>query len=143
MYYVDTCIWLNLFKKEGDSRKGKPYWQIAGEFFQEIKQRGIEIYVSDAVLKELKSTLGDDYQKFESIFKEECIIMIESSEDDRVSARKLEVDCLLGFADCLHIAISKKRDLVLVTRDKDLLDFTRNIIVAEKPETILNRLSYV
>jgi len=31
-YYVDTSIWLNFFKKEGDPTKGVPYWQLAKAF---------------------------------------------------------------------------------------------------------------
>ena len=31
-YYIDSCIWLNMFKNEGDSSKGVPYWKIAKEF---------------------------------------------------------------------------------------------------------------
>ena len=35
-FYIDTCIWLNLFKKEGDPSKGVPYWKIAEDFIDAI-----------------------------------------------------------------------------------------------------------
>jgi len=35
-YYLDANIWLNLWKKEGDSSKGVPYWQIAKDFIDKI-----------------------------------------------------------------------------------------------------------
>ena len=35
-YYVDSCIWLNLFKKEGDPTKGAPYWKITQEFLEGV-----------------------------------------------------------------------------------------------------------
>jgi len=34
LYYVDSCIWLNLFKKEGDVAKGVPYWEITKKFIE-------------------------------------------------------------------------------------------------------------
>jgi len=36
-YYLDSCIWLNLLKKEGDASKGKPYWQIAKDFIDNLQ----------------------------------------------------------------------------------------------------------
>ncbi len=35
-FYLDSCIWLNLFKKEGDSSKGVPFWKIAEDFVNKI-----------------------------------------------------------------------------------------------------------
>jgi len=54
IYYVDTCIWLNLINREGDESKGVPYWKIAEDFLNQIKNNlDIKIIVSDSVLKEL------------------------------------------------------------------------------------------
>jgi len=35
-YYIDTCIWLNLFKKEVDSKSGIQYWKFAKDLIEEI-----------------------------------------------------------------------------------------------------------
>lgn len=37
-FYLDTCIWMNLFKKEGNPEKGVPYWKIAKEFINNLKK---------------------------------------------------------------------------------------------------------
>lgn len=50
-YYVDSCIWLNLFKKEGDSTKGVPYWQLTKELAEQIENNKELIFVSAIVLK--------------------------------------------------------------------------------------------
>ena len=42
-YYVDSCIWLNLFKKEGDTTKGTPYWKLAKDFLEMIKTKPEEL----------------------------------------------------------------------------------------------------
>ncbi|MFC1800816.1 hypothetical protein ACFLYT_02040 [Nanoarchaeota archaeon] len=52
-YYLDTCIWLNLFKKEGDAARGTPYWKITEDFIKYIEENNKQIIVSTIVLKEL------------------------------------------------------------------------------------------
>ncbi|MBI5072415.1 hypothetical protein HZA99_01210 [Candidatus Woesearchaeota archaeon] len=56
--YVDTCIWLNLFKKEGDATKEIPYWKIAEEFFAQARRtQEIKVFVSTIVFRELSYKL--------------------------------------------------------------------------------------
>jgi hypothetical protein len=66
IYYVDTCIWLNLFKKEGDSTKGTPFWKIADEFVGKVMVSGSEIVYTDIVLRELEIVLP--VQEFKDSF---------------------------------------------------------------------------
>ncbi len=42
-YYVETCIWLNFFKKEGDATKGIPYWKLARDFVDQVGDRNEKI----------------------------------------------------------------------------------------------------
>ena len=49
----------------------------------------------------------------------------------------------LSFGDCMHMSISKRMGLGLITRDKDLLKKAKTIIPANRPETIVNQLSDV
>ena len=141
-FYVDTCIWLNLFKKEGDATKGKPYWKIAEEFTEEVKLTpDSKIVVSTIVLKELTFKLGSEYHIAETFFKKagEGIMLIKSISEDYDDARKVETRHAfrIGFLDCLHIIIAKRIGAVLVTRDKELLLVAKEYGEANKPENLV------
>ena len=64
-YYLDSCIWLNLFKKEGDPAKGVPYWKLAQDFVKQAEGNGDLIFVSTIVLKELTFKLNQIRKVFE------------------------------------------------------------------------------
>ncbi|MEM4263455.1 MAG: type II toxin-antitoxin system VapC family toxin [Candidatus Woesearchaeota archaeon] len=142
-YYFDSCILLNLFKKEGDSTKGKPYWEIAKEFIDKAKlSEDTELFYSSFVLREVESKLKDKQifmKNKEFLEKEAGIAFIEANEEDFSFARKLESEFLyeLSFYDCMHIAICKRLSLVLVTRDRNLISFARRYIFAAKPEDLV------
>lgn len=142
-FYVDTCIWLNLFKKEGDPTKGIPFWKIAQDFIDKVMfSMGEEIIYSGLVLKEIKFKLNNDElfaEKLSFLRGEERFRFVELTEEDYSFARKLESEIMyeLSFYDCLHIAICKRLNLALVTRDNDLIKFARRFITAEKPEYLL------
>ncbi len=67
--YVDSCIWLNLFKKEGDQIKGVPYWQLAQDFIKQVEDEKGTIIVSTIVLKELYFKLGEKFDYAKRFFK--------------------------------------------------------------------------
>jgi predicted nucleic acid-binding protein len=139
-YYLDTCIWLNLFKKEGDSTKGAPYWKIAKDFLEQIKSDE-KVIVSTIVLKELIFTAGDKFELIKSFFKaSEFIEIIKTVPEDYDFARKLENEDRLriSFYDYLHIAIAKRINALLITRDKDLITKANKLIQANKPEELIN-----
>lgn len=140
-YYVDSCIWLNLFKKEGDASRGKPYWEIAEEFVEwVIHSADSEIIYSGIVLKEIKFKLPSelDSNEKEAYLKRE-FTPVRVTEEDKAFARKLEAESnyQISFYDCIHIAICFRLALILVTRDKSLLVFARRYIMAEKPENLI------
>lgn len=69
-FYVDACIYLNLWQKEGDETQGIPYWKLAEEFFEKLEETGAVIYYSGFLLKEIKficlktnSITKQDYSK--------------------------------------------------------------------------------
>ena len=140
LFYLDTCIWLNLFKKEGDSTKGIPYWRIAKDFIEKvIFSDDKEIIYSGLILKEIKFKFKNDeiFKEKELFFKEEIKFrFVKTAEEDYSFARKLESELMyrLSFYDCLHIAICRRLNLVLVTRDADLIRFARRYILVEMPE---------
>src|SRR3989344_1127804 len=139
-YYVDTNIWLNLFKKEGDYTKGIPYWKIAKEFIEKVNEDNDKIIVSTIILKEIYFTVKDKFNLIKRFFKEsEFIEIINTMPEDYSLAREWErIDGKLSFYDYLHTAISKRLSLVLITRDSDLIEFARAHIQVSKPEDLIS-----
>jgi len=136
-FYVDTCIWLNLFKKEGDAAKGIPYWKIAKDFIDKVKKDKDKIVVSILILKELSFKAKEKFCIIKEFFKDEGYIeIVKVIRDDYIFARKLESESGFGisFFDCLHVAISKRLDLTLITRDKGLIGFAAGYVEVKKPE---------
>lgn len=138
IYYLDSCIWLNLFKKEGDASKGTPYWKIAKDFIAYVKASGGVIAVSRIVLKEVYFQFHEDFAEVEQLFaKEPCIGIIEIEDEDYALARSFErTHGLLSFYDYLHLAIAQRRGFWLITRDRALLEFARKHITALRPEDV-------
>ena len=138
--YLDSCIWLNMFQKEGDVSKGIPYWQIALNFIEEVRKNKSKIYVSTIVLKELHYILGDNFQKVIDYFKQtDFIEIIKTKNKDYNLARKFEVEdnSKISFYDYLHTAIVRRLGCVFVTRDRDLLNFAKNKISVNLPEKLI------
>ncbi len=140
LYYVDTSIWLNLFKKEGDPTKGVPYWKIADDFFKKAKiSSDTKICISTIVLKELSYKLKIEFFLIHNRLKRKAVIFKVLNED-YLFARDIEKKhtYTLSFADCLHIAIAKRNDCVLVTRDRELLEIGNIYVLSKKPEDLIS-----
>ncbi len=138
LYYLDTCIWLNLFQKEGDPTKGKPYWEIAEEFIGEYKG---EIAYSGIVLRELEINLEkNDFQRRKKFLEESIFKKILVIEEDKQKARKLEsmYGFTISFYDLVHMFTTKRIGAILITRDKQLLRVAKeNGVSVKKPEELL------
>ncbi len=137
-YYIDTCIWLNLFKKEGDPSKGVPYWEIAERFIEEVISFGDKIYFSGIILKEIKNKLPEEKYEESIIYLKEKSLKINLIEDDYSFARKLESEWEyeIGFYDCIHVAVCKRLEMILVTRDKALIKEAKKYISVIRPEEL-------
>ena len=136
-YYVDSCIWLNLFKKEGDETKGVPYWKLAKDFIEDENN----IIVSTIVIKELSFKIEEKLNYVMKFFKDnESIKMIKTVPEDYDLARKFEdeEEVKRSFYDYLHVAISKRLNIPLITRDKDLIAFAKKHIEVYRPEELIN-----
>ena len=139
-YYVDTCIWLNLFKKE----EGKvPYWMFAKDFLEKVMFSKDIIYYSGFILRELEFVLNDQelFKNKLLFFKEEkSLVFVKAKDEDYVLARKIESDngYKIGFYDCLHVAIAKRMKSVLVTRDNDLIFVANKYVLVSKPEDLIS-----
>ena len=134
-YYVDSCIWLNLFKKE--TRKGVKYWKFARDFIDNYKDK---LIISTIVLKELSFVLDKKFEivrEFFNDYKELSIVKTRSVDYDFARFLERKHDFTLSFYDFLHIAIAKRLDVCLVTRDKDLIRIARCHVKVVKPEELL------
>ncbi len=142
-YYIDSCIWLNLFKKEGSPEEGIPYWKIAKDFIEKVMfSEDEEIVYSGLILKEIKYKLGTRslFRGKELFLKEERKFrFVKVIKEDYIFARKLEssLSYELSFYDCLHLVICKRLGLTLITRDNNLIKIARKYIHVEKPENLL------
>lgn len=100
-----------------------------------------KITYSGFILKELKFILNNEELFNEKVlfFKEE-FKFIKTTEEDYSFARKLESELKyeLSFYDCLHIAICKRLNFILVTRDEILIQFAKEHIQVDKPENLLS-----
>ena len=139
-YYVDSCVYLNLWQKER-SKLGRPLWKYAKNFFERIEQEKSVIYYSGFLLKELSFILT------ESEFTKKRLMFESSHNFKRIKltlneyelARKIESkDRGVGFYDIIHMLLSKKTNSILVTRDRALLKLAKKYnIRAKNPEQIL------
>jgi len=120
-YYVDTCIWLNILKKE------KLFYKSSKELIESN-----EITISTITLKELsyKINLNNIITQLNFLTKIE-----KTKNEDYLLARKYEKEnnFNLSFYDYLHVAIAKRLFLPLVTRDRDLIIFAKTHIQVFKP----------
>ena len=131
-YYIDSNIWLNLFKKEGDPTKGVPYWKIAKDFLEQVIFSEHQIAYSGFVLKELKYNLKDRRlfeEKKKFLEDESKFVFVKAKVEDYDYARKLESEhnFILSFFDCIHIAICQRLGFFLVTRDKLLMKIAKKV----------------
>ncbi len=139
-YYAETCIWLNLFKKEGYITKGVPYWKLAKDFIEQVEDQNGKIIVSTIVLKELYFTATDKFNHIKKFFKEsEYIEIVKTTPEDYGLARKWEQENgALSFYDYIHVAIAKRLNIPLVTRDEELIEFAKARIEVFKPEELIS-----
>jgi predicted nucleic acid-binding protein len=142
-YLVDTCIWLNLLRKEGDSRKGVPYWRIAQMFLKKAAEQEAKIFCSRVILRELQINLSaDEFIKARSVLSD-CD-EIELSKEDVKTARKMESDLRfeISFYDLLHIILAKKAGAVLITRDRQMMEVAREYgVECSLPEKLCTKMS--
>ena len=139
LYYVDSCIWLNLFKKEGDPTQGVPYWKLAEEFIEKIMFSDNTIVYSGFVLKEIGYTLNDKelFEEKQEFMKEEPQFhFVKATPEDYDFGRKLESEFKfeISFFDCMHIAICNRVRCILVTRDRLLIEKAKKYVSVDKPE---------
>ena len=136
--YIDSCIYLNLWQKEGNEKFGVPYWKISEDFFENCTKENVTIYYSCFVLKELKFVLAEnEFKEKRKLF--DSFKKISISDEEISLARKIESELRyeISFYDIIHILLALKTNSILVTRDKKLLIAAKKYsVIAKKPEEI-------
>ncbi|MEK6963003.1 MAG: type II toxin-antitoxin system VapC family toxin [Nanoarchaeota archaeon] len=140
LFYVDTCIYLNLWQKE-TGRSGAPYWKWAQEFFEKYNTEDTVFYYSGNILKELRFILGEKafLQKREKLVRSENHKRLFLTNENIQQAREVErqLKRCISFYDILHLLYSKKVCAVLVTRDRKLIETAPKYgVVAKRPEEL-------
>lgn len=140
-YYIDTCIYLNLWQKEV-SFSGVKYWQIAKNLFERIDQKNETIYYSGFILKEINFILNNkEFENNGILFKNTPNfkrVFLESRELEE--ARKIEraSHFEVSFYDIIHMILARKSNSILITRDKRLMNLASKYNIKVKlPEDIL------
>ncbi|MFH1506399.1 MAG: PIN domain-containing protein [archaeon] len=141
-FYIDSCIYLNLWQKEGDETKGMPYWLISKSFFERFDNERSVFYYSGFILKELSHALPESKfsEKTDSFKASSNYRKISLSSTEFHLARKIEseINYDISFFDIIHMLLAKKTDSILVTRDKELLKTAKQYgIKTKKPEDLL------
>ncbi len=138
-FYVDSCIYTNLWRKEEVEHK-KKLWEIAEHFFSRREQD--TIYYSGFVLKELKFVLSaDDFRKCRlTIIARLNFRRLFLSDSEMAIARKIEteINYEISFYDIIHMLLAKQADAILITRDRKLINIAlRYGVEAKLPEEAL------
>jgi len=136
-YYVDSCIYLNLWQKEID-KSGNPLWEYAKAFFE--KTENSIIYYSGFLLKELMFILDtEEYLQKRELFEDSLNFkkVILSNEEFQLAVQIKKQNKELSLYDIIHLIIAKKTNSILITRDKVLMQVAGQFsITAKRPEEI-------
>ena len=135
--YLDSCIWLNLFKQEIGNNFNKPFYRYC---YNILINQDFIIFYSRIIIKEIKYVLRNNllfkrkkefivfYHTYINLYKRDYELAREFEELDRAN---------LSFYDYLHISICKNNKFILITRDNDMIEFAKKHIIVYKPEEIL------
>ncbi len=138
-YYVDTCIYLNLWTKEVDEH-GNKLWEFAKDFFEKIETEESIIYYSGFLLKELLFLLStEEYLQKRELFDSSPNFKkaILSKEEYELAKKISKENKAISFYDVIHMLLAKKTNSVLVTRDRLLIQLAKNYsVTAKKPEEL-------
>lgn len=137
-FYVDTCIYLNIWNNESDSN-GKNVGQESKIFLEKIKKAGAKIFYSGFILKELLFNLPMEtyLEKLEKFENSKEFEKIKLSQSEYYEILELSKDLKISKFDLAHIYLARKTHSVLVTRDKELLSYANQLgISAHFPEEL-------
>lgn len=135
-FYLDTAIWRDYFEDRGDGTS--PLGEFAFQFLRKCRENNAVVFVSDAVVLELKIRFSE--QQVKEIFSSfESVIKWLDASGKQVSEAREEWkkrNKALPFRDVLHAIIARDNNAVLVARDKHFFGLLPSIAEVQKPEEI-------
>jgi hypothetical protein len=136
-----TCIYLNLWKKEVDEQ-GNLLWEFAEKSFKKAESENSIIYYLGYLLKEIMFIFDEKQfiDKLELFNYSPRFIRVTLNKEEYEEAQRLKnmINSNINFFDILHILLARKTNSVIVTRDRELMEFAKRINVQTKePEDIL------
>ncbi len=139
---MDTCIYLNLWKKEVDENNN-PLWFYAKNFFEFAEMNKSKIFYSGFILKEFLFLLSTEEYLGKREFLEENKLfektVLKEEEYKEALAIKNKINTNCSLFDVIHIILAKKTDSVLITQDKELLWLARCYnLTAKTPQEVIN-----
>ena len=142
-YYVDACIYLNLWQKERGNLFGKPCWPLAKNFLDKAINSKSIIYYSGFLLKEMKFILSEkEFENKVKIFSYHAnFIKLGLIDGEFQFARRIErkIKYKIGFYDIIHMILARRTNSILITRDKNLIKISKKFgVIAKKPEEIIH-----
>jgi len=141
-YYIDTCIYLNLWQKEIEDHTRALLWKFAKDFLEKAETEDSIVYYSGYLLKELSFILEKDVfnKKLQMFNFSPNFKRISLSIDEYNLARKIEKESNyeVSFYDIIHMLLAKKTNSILITRDKKLIKISKkHNVTARTPEEVL------
>ena len=142
LFYVDTCIYLNLWQKEKEETLGIPHWKSAKDFFEKCDNKDSIIYYSGFLLRELEFILDSpEFNQKHQLFRQSPNferIFLSEGEYNQARIIEYELNYGISFFDVMHMLLAKKSDSILITRDKELLDTAgKYSVIAKQLEELL------
>ncbi len=140
-FYVDTCVYINLWHKEENKRMGVQFWKLAQGFFNKYDNENTLFYYSGHLLRELQFVLSEEEFTLKCPYFNSSpnFVAVTATVLDIKQARKMEsiLNYEISFYDVIHMILATKTNSILVTRDRKLLNSARKFaVVARRPEEL-------
>lgn len=116
-YYVDSCIWLTLMLNK----------EIPSPFFSELLEED-DLFTSEIVIAEVNDVLKRYNQSPSATFIRENSVVLELDDWHKQRAQYLNSIDNLGFGDCINVAYCESHELILVSRDRALINFASQFV---------------
>jgi len=133
-FYVDTCIWMDLYE-DRSGKDGEPLGEYALNFFTSLLAKRDALIISDLLIRELEMNYSIEeingmVKPFEGIMQKAAI-----TSQQRDEAKAVAKERGIPPGDAMHAIIARDDDLILVTRDRHF-EKLKDICKCYKPEDI-------
>ena len=129
--YVDTCIYMDLFKT-GRANKWIDFYEVAYYFFKKLENGDYNLMISDWLIEQLRrnSVLDQAEELFKRFSNDKKLI-----QKNKTAAILSEAENYLHWEDAVHalIAITNKADCFITRNFPDYEEFCMKIRL-ERPE---------